>query len=105
MCIKLKNIEKRIVEIQKQISQTYETAYKRFPVKDHADMAAEGGKTKLLRNELEELETKRRFLLDRRESWLPKTIWNVVIPIAISIIVTILTLYITNRFGINKGLK
>lgn len=95
MCTKLRSIENRIAKIQKQISQTYETAYKRYPVKDHADMAAEGGKTKLLRNELDGLETKRKFLLDRRESWLPKTVWSILVPIFVSII----TLYITRQFG------
>ena len=99
MCIKLKSIESRIIEIQKQISQIYMTAYKKYPVKDHADMAAEGGETKLLRNELETLETRRKFLLDRRESWLPKSIWNVVIPIVVSIIASITTLYITKNFN------
>ena len=48
MCTKLRSIERRIVEIQKQISQTYETAYKHYSVKDHADMAAEGGQTKVI---------------------------------------------------------
>jgi hypothetical protein len=100
MCTKLRIIEKRIIEIQKQIGQTYEMAYKRFAVKDHADMAAEGGQTKLLRNELEELETERKFLLDRRENWLPKTIWIVIVPIVVSIIVNVLSLYIINRFGL-----
>ena len=100
MCTKLKNIENRISEIQKQINQTYETAYKQYPVKDHADMAAEGGKTKLLRNELETLETKRKFLLDRSESWLPKTLWNVLVPFIVSIIVSIVTIYITKKIGL-----
>lgn len=98
MCTKLRSIENRIAEIQKQISQTYETAYKKYSVKDHADMAAEGGKTKLLRNELDELEIKRKFLLDRRESWLPKTLWNVVVPILSSIVTSIVTLYVSKYF-------
>lgn len=100
MCTQLHSIEKRITEIQKQISQTYAIAYKKYAVKDHADMAAEGGKTKLLRNELEELETKRKFLLDRRESWLPKALWNVLVPIIVSIIASLFTLYVTNHFGL-----
>lgn len=100
MCTKLRSIERRIVEIQKQISQTYETAYKHYSVKDHADMAAEGGQTKLLRNELEELETKRRFELDRRESWLPKTTWNVTVPIFVSIVASIITLYVSKKLGL-----
>lgn len=100
MCTKLRNIEKRISEIQKQIGQTYETAYKQFAVKNHADMAAEGGKTKLLRNELEELETKRKFIVDRRESWLPKTIWNLLVPIVVSILASVITIYTVNRLGL-----
>lgn len=98
MCTKLKTIEKRIEEIQKQIEETYKTAYNRYAVKDHADMAAEGGKTKLLRNELEGLETKRRFELDHRESWLPKTLWNVIVPILVSIMASVTVLYLSRIF-------
>ena len=96
MCSKITKIEKRIVEVNHQIEEMYEIAYKKYPVKDHADTAAEGGKTKLLRNEINTLEIQRRFLLDRRESWLPKTLWIVLVPIIISIVTSILTPYIVS---------
>src|ERR1035437_5148949 len=49
----------------------------------------------VLECQLKELENKRRFLLDSRESWLPKTLWNLFIPIVVSVVVTVLTLYLT----------
>ena len=100
MCTRLKKIENRIAEIQNKINQVYEIAYKKYPVKDHADMAAEGGKTRLLRNEIETLETRRKFLLDRRESWLPKSLWNIIIPVLVSITASIITLYVTKKMGL-----
>ena len=44
---------------------------------------------KASKSRLGELETKRRFILDRRESWLPKTIWSAVVPIIVSIVTNI----------------
>lgn len=52
----------------------------------------------LLQGELDALKTQRKFLLDRRESWLPKTLWNVLVPI----LVTIITLYVINLLGLKS---
>ena len=43
---------------------------------------------KLLNDELEQLETERRFILDRREGLFWKFIWNILIPIIVSVITT-----------------
>lgn len=41
-------------------------------------------------SKIDTLEAQRKFILDRRESWLPKTIWNFFVPIAVSIIISLL---------------
>lgn len=44
---------------------------------------------------LDMLETKRRFALDRRESWMPRTILHLIVPIVLIIFTAILTLWLT----------
>ena len=47
-----------------------------------------------LNAKLNKLETERQFILDHRESWLPKTIWNIIVPIIISVSIAILGKYL-----------
>ena len=47
-----------------------------------------------LQDELKKLEIKRQFILDRRNSWVAKSVWNVVVPIVISVI----TAYLVSVF-------
>lgn len=54
-----------------------------------------GETMEVLKGRIEELELRRKFILDRRESWLPKTTWNLLVPIVVSIIVTIFTLLVS----------
>lgn len=96
MCFRLKIVESLILEKERYINERYKKAYKSMPDKNLADMMAEGGDTKLLRNEINILEKERKFILDRRSSWIPKTIWNVIIPI----LVTLITTYFLYKFGL-----
>jgi len=47
-----------------------------------------------LQKEKEKLNVQRRFILDRRESWLPKIIWNILVPILVATI----TAYLVSVF-------
>ncbi len=51
-----------------------------------------------LDSQISTLETKRNFILDRREGWLPKTIWNILV----SIVVTVITVYILKFIGMEN---
>lgn len=93
---KLKKIEKQIIEIKEQIN---------FNKNNDVSRQYGGEKSTLveleneqLLDELDKLETQRNFLLDRRESWIPKTIWNVIVPI----VVTVITLYVVELLEINQ---
>ena len=86
---RLQRIEKDILAIHKQESDGNDRARNIFYQ----------GK---LRSDREKLEKERQFLLDRRESWLPKTIWMVIVPIVVSVIATVITQYVLNHLGIGK---
>ena len=51
---------------------------------------------KPLKIEVEQLEINRQFILDRRESFFLKTVWNIIVPIVLSAITTYITTYIIN---------
>ena len=73
--VKLKEIENEIIEIHE-----YDLPFSGTSL---------AGTKEWKGKQLNILEARRRFLLDRRESWLPKTIWNLIIPILASIVTTI----------------
>ena len=50
-----------------------------------------------LLEEKTQLETKRQFLLDKRDGLLWRVVWNIIVPILVSIS----TVYALNRFGLN----
>ena len=54
-----------------------------------ADRQIEAAKKPLI-DEMKILELKRQHILDRRNSWLPKSIWNIFIPIIVAIATTYL---------------
>jgi len=84
---KLKNIEKKINEINQELIET------------NSRKVVVGDSTPKLQSELTTLKTKRQFLLDRRNSWLPKTIWSVLVPIIVSVVSTIIILYLTKNLS------
>ena len=67
---KLKKTENEIVQIKANLTEKIPL----FP--GIATSPHERREVEMSKSRLEELETKRRFILDHRESWLPKTIWN-----------------------------
>ena len=85
----LKDIEERLLEIDAEKSARIHNA-KENPSYD-IDAIIEADDIEYLDVEKTQLQLKRQFILDKRESWLPKTIWNLIVPI----IVAIITAYIT----------
>ncbi|OGI95042.1 hypothetical protein A2917_01520 [Candidatus Nomurabacteria bacterium RIFCSPLOWO2_01_FULL_42_17] len=83
---KFYKIEKEILEIKEEIFDLPNKLRKPIP-QSILDGQFDQAKKPLV-HRLEILEHKRNFLIDKRESWLPKTIWNLLIPIIISIIVS-----------------
>ena len=95
--MRLKKIEKRILEIKNILAD-----------KDREKKMASGvvmpvfeGRLKNanrpLLEEKDRLETERQFILDRRDSMLWRVVWNILVPIFVSIC----TVYALNRFGLN----
>ncbi len=95
--MRLNKIEKRIIEIKKTLAD---------PVRER-DMGR--GLTmdffeKVLRNEnrpleeeLEQLILERDFIIDKRENFLWKALWNVAVPVLVSVITTfIVTKFLTH---------
>ena len=93
---RLRKVEKEILRIHRMIIT---------PSKDllyGIDYISSDDQKKMFIHELEKLKTERKFLLDRRESWLPKTLWMVLVPIAVSIVAAVGTSYILQHTGIGK---
>ncbi|MEI6280896.1 MAG: hypothetical protein WCP17_02765 [bacterium] len=95
--MKLSQIEKRILEIKNILAD-----------KDREKKIASGlampvfeGRLKNanrpLLEEKDRLETERQFILDRRDSLLWRVVWNILVPILVSIC----TVYALNQFGLN----
>ena len=92
---KLKNIEEQIVEIKSKINLNKNNdVVRQYGGKQSPDVERENDQ---LSGELDKLKSQRNFLLDRRGSWMPKTIWNVIVPI----LVTIITFYFIKLLGLN----
>ncbi|OGL87441.1 MAG: hypothetical protein A3K16_05640 [Omnitrophica bacterium RIFCSPLOWO2_01_FULL_45_24] len=80
-------IQKQILEIKSQLTER-SSSYRAVGM-------FETGESEVLKSKLEELETERRFILDYRESWVPKTLWNLFFPIIVAFITTLFTLWLT----------
>ena len=96
---KLQKIEKRITELKIEISNK--------PEEIHAKNIKSGGiitqgqfermvesENKKLKDELDILEKERQFIVDRKDPLWVKIIWNIIVPI----IVTVITFLITNHY-------
>ena len=92
---KLKNIEEQILVLKSEINSNknndvwLQYGGKQSPMIEQENLQ--------LLSKLDKLETQRKFFLDHRESWMPKTIWNVIVPV----LVTIITLYFVKLLGLN----
>lgn len=80
---RLKEIEEEILKKQKD------------SVSDSENIGNSANVRKIKREaEITALESERHFIVDRRNSWKPKVIWNVLVPIAVSVV----TAYIVTTF-------
>lgn len=84
---KLSKIEQNILQFKRLLTDSHQ--------QNPATPIFQGEDVEVLKGRIEELELRRKFILDRRESWLPKTTWNLLVPIVVSIIATIFTLLVS----------
>lgn len=93
----LKKIEKEILRLSMEISGKEKELSHRLSyygvTQGQLDRLVKAD-NKPLESKFERLEIKRRFILDRRESFIPKTMWNIVVPIVLSVV----TAYIASKF-------
>src|SRR3990167_11233174 len=80
----LKKIEERLLEIEHEKPMRIHNAKENYS--GGIDDEIEADDIEYLDVEKTQLRLKRQFILDKRESWLPKTIWNFIIPIIVAII-------------------
>ena len=86
----LTKIEKKLVKNQENLNEIDYNMRENYsePEAEHWEFEA---------NEIEKinkvLEIKRRHVLDRRNSWRAKIIWSVLIPIILSLLISILSIY------------
>ncbi|MDP3735460.1 MAG: hypothetical protein Q8R39_03465 [bacterium] len=89
----LKAIEERLLEIE------HEKPYRIFNLKEYYSASIEdfieGEDIEFLNVQKTQLQLKRQFILDKRESWLPKTIWSFLVPIVLAIIAAYITTIFT----------
>jgi len=75
---KLQEIEKRILEIQEELA--HQRTYLR-----------PGSESRDLKDKLEILEKERQFIIDVKEPLWEKILWNIVTPIIVAVVITIIT--------------
>ena len=85
----LKKIQKRILALKSQIAEAELPSSKMLG----ATRVMFDDKLDKLKGELEILKTKESFILARRESWLPKTLWIFIFPLLLLLIGMILKQY------------
>lgn len=84
----LKKIEARLLEIEHEKPTRIHNACENYS--GNIDDEIEANDIAYLDVEKAQLQLKRQFILDRRSSWMAKSIWNVVVPIAVSVVTTYL---------------
>lgn len=82
----LKAIEERLLEIEHEKPMRIHNSKENYSgsIEDEIEAAD----IDYLDVEKAQLQLKRQFILDNRSSWLAKSIWNVIVPIVVSIITT-----------------
>jgi len=94
--MKLKAIEDRIIKIKQEIANKPKELHRPVPqifIDGEVKRAL-----KPLNEELEQLQLQRQFILDRRNNLFWKAIWNIVVPIMVSL----LTTYVIIKLGLVK---
>lgn len=89
----LREIENRLLEIDAEKSARTHNLYENYSLSDEDDIEVEN--IAFLEIEKSRLKLKRQFILDARSSWKAKGLWNVLVPIIISIV----TAYFVSSFG------
>lgn len=82
-------IEKRLLEIEPEKARRIYDLHENWNGTD--DDTIEEYNIEYLDIEKGTLQMRRQFILDRRESWLPKSIWNLIVPIVIAVIAAYIT--------------
>jgi hypothetical protein len=97
MCTRIYKIEKRILEITKLVSRdsVQRGLSGRGIVRHFIDDEMKSQDEPLLK-EKTLLETERQFILGRRDNLFWKALWNVIVPI----LVTIMTMIVLSKFGL-----
>jgi len=90
----LKDIEKRILELKLEIANQPRIQHGLMP-QELIDLRVKKA-NKPLEVELEILEKQRDFIIDKRNSLFWRIIWNIIVPITVSILTTYLLLRIFN---------
>jgi len=80
----LETIEKRLLEIEEEKPRRIHNLSENFSNSD--DDYVEGLEIGWLDNEKALLQLKRQFILDRREGWKSRVIWNILVPIVVAVI-------------------
>jgi hypothetical protein len=89
----LKTIEKRLLEIDEEREIREHNFHENFS--GSSDDEIEFDEIKHLNTEQSQLELKRRFILDRREGWRQRIVWNLLVPITVAIIAAYFTVVFT----------
>lgn len=87
--LNLKNIEKRLLEIDEEKSRRTHNLKENYS--NSIDDEIEFQEIKYLDVEKEKLQMMRQFILDKRENWKFKIIWDICAPIIVSLFVWYLT--------------
>ncbi|HRH23108.1 MAG TPA: hypothetical protein PK295_00540 [Candidatus Magasanikbacteria bacterium] len=80
----LNSIEKRLLEIEEEKPRRIDNLQENYSASFEDEMEAMD--IGYLDVEKAQLQTKRQFILDRRDSWKSKIVWNMLVPIVVSVI-------------------
>lgn len=80
----METIEKRLLEIEEEKPRRIHNLSEDFS--NSEDDYIEGLEIGWLDNEKALLQLKRQFILDRREGWKSRVIWNILVPIVVAVI-------------------
>lgn len=92
----LEAIEKRLLEIEEEKPRRIHNLSEDFS--NSEDDYIEGLEIGWLDNEKAVLQLKRQFILDRREGWKSRVVWNVLVPIVVAVI----TAYVVGRMTVGS---
>ena len=84
----LKGVEERLLEIEYEKPMRIHNIEENFPRGNDIGYEIEIDSIAYLETEKSQLQLKRQFILDGRDSWKAKSVWNVIVPIIVSIVTT-----------------